>query len=301
MSVESEFTSFGRDLGAAPDRWRTPRSEPASGQPSAATSRARHSRPRNRSFASMPRRHYRGDAAGLCDPCVRRAGLQDSLRVDDSHTVDRAIIFWSASCPTAFNGPATADQAGFSAGQLLLFANPDRIRQDRNAAISSCSGFPKTKKRISSNGSSDCPGDTIQVRNKIVFVNGVRSTTKPSPNGSIRAFIDGTINPRDNFGPVTVRRFLFRDGRQSRPKSGQPVLGICARGKDPRQGVPYLLVVERARAMDGVGTMGTIRKSHSVARPGTSGRRPLQAGAGATMPPRPAALISSASPGALCW
>src|SRR5207245_6012589 len=68
-----------------------------------------------------------------------------------------------------------------------------------------------------------------------------------------------------------------RDGRQSRPKSGQPVLGVRARGKNPREGVPYLLVVERARSMDGVGQMGSIRQSHSI----NKATRQAAAGSGA--------------------
>ncbi len=54
---------------------------------------------------------------------------------------------------------------------------------------------------------------------------------KRSRNGSIPGIIDGTINPRDNFGPVTVPEgVLFRDGRQSRPKSWTAGFGgSCAK------------------------------------------------------------------------
>ena len=60
------------------------------------------------------------------------------------------------------------------------------------------------------------PGDTIQVRNKIVHVNG-----QPFEDGAFTqridpATIDGTINPRDNFGPVTVPQgsyFVMGDNR----------------------------------------------------------------------------------------
>ena len=132
------------------------------------------------------------------------------------------------------------------------------------------------------------PGDTVQLRNKAVLVNGVVLDDKSFTQRIDPGIIDGTINPRDNFGPVTVPEgVLFRDGRQSRPKSGQPVLGVRARRKNPREGVPYLLVVERARSMDGVGQMGSIRQSHPIGKAarqasagsGTQGgevRRPLK-------------------------
>ena len=60
------------------------------------------------------------------------------------------------------------------------------------------------------------PGDTIQIRNKIVYVNGdpfhdAAFTQRVDPG-----IIDGRINPRDNYGPVTVpphSYFVMGDNR----------------------------------------------------------------------------------------
>ena len=76
------------------------------------------------------------------------------------------------------------------------------------------------------------PGDTIQIRNKTVLVNGTAFDDKGFTQRIDPGLIDGHINPRDNFGPVTVPEgIVLCDGRQSRPESRQPLLGICTRRK----------------------------------------------------------------------
>ena len=60
------------------------------------------------------------------------------------------------------------------------------------------------------------PGDTIQIRNKIVYVNGVPLDDKAYTQRVDPGVIDSTINPRDNFGPVTVPEdsyFVMGDNR----------------------------------------------------------------------------------------
>ena len=60
------------------------------------------------------------------------------------------------------------------------------------------------------------PGDTVQLRNKAVLVNGVVLEDKSFTQRIDPGVIDGTINPRDNFGPVTVPEgayFVMGDNR----------------------------------------------------------------------------------------
>ncbi len=60
------------------------------------------------------------------------------------------------------------------------------------------------------------PGDTVQVKNKIVLVNGQPLDDKAFTQRVDPGIIDGTINPRDNFGPVTVPEesyFVMGDNR----------------------------------------------------------------------------------------
>jgi len=60
------------------------------------------------------------------------------------------------------------------------------------------------------------PGDTVQVKNKVVLVNGQPLDDKLFTQRIDPGIIDGTINPRDNFGPVTVPEgayFVMGDNR----------------------------------------------------------------------------------------
>ncbi|MBD0306012.1 MAG: signal peptidase I [Nitrospiraceae bacterium] len=60
------------------------------------------------------------------------------------------------------------------------------------------------------------PGDTIEVRSKLVYINGTPSHDKSYTQRVDPGIIDGSINPRDNFGPVTVPAgsyFVMGDNR----------------------------------------------------------------------------------------
>jgi len=60
------------------------------------------------------------------------------------------------------------------------------------------------------------PGDTIEVRNKAVYVNGVELDDRVFTQRIDPGIIEGTITPRDNFGPVTVPQgsyFVMGDNR----------------------------------------------------------------------------------------
>jgi signal peptidase I len=60
------------------------------------------------------------------------------------------------------------------------------------------------------------PGDTIEIRRKIVYVNGASLDDRAFTQRVDPGVIDGHINPRDNFGPVTVPAhsyFVMGDNR----------------------------------------------------------------------------------------
>lgn len=60
------------------------------------------------------------------------------------------------------------------------------------------------------------PGDTIEIRNKVVYINGAPARDSGYAQRVDPGTIDGSINPRDNFGPVTVppdSYFVMGDNR----------------------------------------------------------------------------------------
>ncbi|HKC94541.1 MAG TPA: signal peptidase I [Nitrospira sp.] len=60
------------------------------------------------------------------------------------------------------------------------------------------------------------PGDSVQIKSKVVLVNGRPLDDKAFTQRIDPGIIDGTINPRDNFGPVTVPEgsyFVMGDNR----------------------------------------------------------------------------------------
>ena len=161
------------------------------------------SRAGSRVVPRICRSHCCGDAPGLCHSGVCCPGVQDSFRFDDSHAVDRRSYPGQQARPTAFNGPASANSRSRSRRSI---ATP----RMRSSSSESRSGghhrVPVSGRRGEGFHQTDCgdPGDTVQLRTKSSWSTGSRSTTKHLRNGSISGVIDGTINPRDNFGPVTV-------------------------------------------------------------------------------------------------
>ena len=60
------------------------------------------------------------------------------------------------------------------------------------------------------------PGETIEIRNKTVYVNNTAIDDSTYTQRIDPGILDGTINPRDNFGPVTVSDesyFVLGDNR----------------------------------------------------------------------------------------
>lgn len=61
------------------------------------------------------------------------------------------------------------------------------------------------------------PGDTIEIKNKKVFVNGI-AVDDPHAHLSSAEIFDGKQSPRDNFGPILVpedRIFVMGDNRDN--------------------------------------------------------------------------------------
>ena len=92
------------------------------------------------------------------------------------------------------------------------------------------------------------PGDTLELRNQTVSING-QALTEPYAHYLFPPAAEGQMERRS--APQIraghgARRALFHDGRQSGRFAGQPVLGVPAAVVRERAGTVHLLVVRHA-------------------------------------------------------
>lgn len=76
--------------------------------------------------------------------------------------------------------------------------------------------FPEDEAKLFIKRVIGLPGDMIEIRNKTIYVNGAAMDDSAYTQRIDPGILDGTINPRDNFGPVTVpddAYFVLGDNR----------------------------------------------------------------------------------------
>ena len=94
------------------------------------------------------------------------------------------------------------------------------------------------------------PGDTLELKNKTLYVNGkpLDEPVRALPVSRCRARQRRLHRPRrapEVWAGHRARRPLLHDGRQPRQLAGQPILGVHAAELRERQGVVRLLLVRR--------------------------------------------------------
>ncbi len=113
---------------------------------------------------------------------------------------------WPTDCKLQWNFPPVNCYASMT---VLAFGKPQRgdIVVFR---------FPEDEEKDFIKRIVGGPGDTVQLKNKTVLVNGQPLDDKAFTQRIDPGVVDGTINPRDNFGPVTVPEgsyFVMGDNR----------------------------------------------------------------------------------------
>ena len=131
-----------------------------------------------------------------------------TLQIGDHILVSKLSygLQWPADCKLQWNFPPVNC---YTSKTVIEFGKPQRgdIIVFR---------FPEDEEKDFIKRIVGTPGDSVQVRNKRVLVNGEPLDDKAFTQRIDPGIIDGTINPRDNFGPVTVPEgsyFVMGDNR----------------------------------------------------------------------------------------
>ena len=155
---------------------------------------------------------------------IPTGSMENNLLIGDHLLVNKFIF---GPTPLAI-GRATLPVRPIRRGDIVVFKYPDEPDRD---FIKRVIGLP---------------GETIELKNKKVHVNGqpldepyVHFLTPPSNDYQEVTSYD----VRERFGPVTVPADQYlRDGGQPRQLAGQPLLGVPAAQLRQGQGAPDLLV-----------------------------------------------------------
>jgi signal peptidase I len=115
-------------------------------------------------------------------------------------------IQWPTNCKFQMNLPPISC---YSSVALLSFGSPQR----GDVIVFR---YPEDEEKDFIKRIIGLPGDTIHIRNKMILVNGQPLDDHTFTQRVDPGIIDGHINPRDNFGPVTVpddSYFVMGDNR----------------------------------------------------------------------------------------
>ena len=147
----------------------------------------------------------------------------------------------------AFNGPATVSFESAFPPVTCYTSHPVVSFGDPQRGDMIVFRYPEDEEKDFIKRIVGLPGDVIEIRNKMVQVNGQPLDDKGFTQRVDPGTINGAINPRDNFGPVTVPEgsyFVMGDNRDQSLDSR--FLGLCPRRENPGQSLSHLLVVERS-------------------------------------------------------
>ena len=108
------------------------------------------------------------------------------------------------------------------------------------------------------------PGDNIQIRNKIVYVNGEPFQDATFTQRVDPGIIDGRINPRDNYGPVTVPPHSYFVMATTATRAWTVASGATSRSIKSKAGRFSCIGRGTVRVVDGMGSLESNRENHRL-------------------------------------